>query len=77
MKKLDQGNREEELKAYEEDMLKYSHKGEWCWLTGKTFCQEGWCSGCAIYLDWKAALENIETARSILPVQKEAFRRIK
>lgn len=65
----------ERLKQVKEDMLKTNHKGQWCWLTGKTFCQEGWCRGCQLYLDWKASLENIETAQNILPIQKEAFRK--
>ena len=50
---------EDKLKSLEEDMLKYSHKGKWCWLTGKTFCQEGYCSGCQLYLDWKESLRKV------------------
>lgn len=55
----DKLNKEEEFKAYEEDMLKSSHKGEFCWLTGKTCCQEGYCQSCQLYLDWKESLRKV------------------
>lgn len=41
------------------DMLKSNHEGEFCWLTGKTFCQEGWCQHCQLYLDWKESLKEV------------------
>lgn len=56
--KQDQLTRGGELKVYEEDMLLYNHHGETCWLRG-TLCQEGWCSGCQIYLDWKESLKGV------------------
>lgn len=54
----DRLNRREELRAYGQDMLEYSHKGEWCWLTGqgKIFCQEGRCEVCVLYCEWRDAV---------------------
>ncbi len=55
-RRQDEIDMEEEQKAFESDMLEYNHRGEFCWLTGKTFCQEGWCEQCSIYKEWKSDL---------------------
>ena len=34
-----------------------NHKGKWCIYKPTVFCQEGYCSGCQIYLDFKASLK--------------------
>lgn len=36
-----------------EEELGVNHKGQFCWIDNKVFCQEGWCSECKIYSDWK------------------------
>lgn len=50
--KQDELNLEEEMKTFEADMLSYNHKGEFCWIKGLPFCQEGFCSECQIYVTW-------------------------
>lgn len=29
--------------------LDVEHKGDWCWVNPKIFCQENYCPGCEIY----------------------------
>jgi len=33
------------------------HKGERCWVDKATYCQEGYCSGCYIYLLRKGVID--------------------
>ena len=35
-----------------------NHKGSRCIVNATTFCQEGYCSNCQIYLDWVNNVEN-------------------
>ncbi len=43
--------RENDVEAKgEEEELNINHKGQQCLLNKDLFCQEGWCSGCQIYL---------------------------
>ena len=35
-----------------------NHKGSRCVVNAITFCQEGYCSNCQIYLDWVNNFEN-------------------
>lgn len=42
----------EKLKAKEKPILG-NHKGCWCWLKPTTFCQEGICKDCQIFLDFE------------------------
>lgn len=34
-----------------------NHKGTWCKYKPTVFCQEGYCTECQIYLDWRKADE--------------------
>ncbi len=36
-----------------DSMLQRSHKGEWCWVDSKRFCQEESCSECQTYSSWR------------------------
>lgn len=56
---LNQMDFELERYVFEQERLRENHKGEWCWLTGKLLCQEGFCSGCQVYLDWKESLGKV------------------
>ena len=44
-----------------------SRRGQWCPYTEKLFCQEGYCEGCQIYLNYLAYLKNKGRLASLLP----------
>ena len=56
--KVDGVEFEIERKHYEKEMLSINHKGTWCWADEDTFCQEGECAKCNIYIRWENEWRN-------------------
>ena len=51
------------MELTERQLLKVNHKGNWCWIRHRLFCQEGFCRGCQIYDEYSRITRLIESGR--------------
>ena len=51
------------MELTEQQLLKVDHKGTWCWIRHRLFCQEGFCRRCQIYDEYSRITGLIKSGR--------------